>query len=139
MRLDPANEAHAGVLRRLELEVVIWLVTVRADGQPQPSPVWFAWTGDAFLMYSQPTSRKLVNLEANARVALHLRGTETGDDVAIFEGIAELPDDVEPADRVPAYLEKYRERIAGIGMTPEGFAADYAVPILVRPRRARIW
>jgi hypothetical protein len=44
-----------------------------------------------------------------------------------------------PADKVPEYLEKYRERISAIGSTPERFAQGYADAIRVRPSRARAW
>jgi PPOX class probable F420-dependent enzyme len=139
MRLDRNDPDHARLEERLEREVVIWLVTVSPDGRPHPSPVWFLWDGDGFLVYSQPQAAKIPNIQANPRVALHLRGTETGDDIAIFEGSAELADDVERAHRIPAYLEKYREHIAGYGWSPEGFAGDYSRPIRVNPERLRMW
>ena len=44
----------------------------------------------------------------------------------------------EPATSLSGYIKKYRGLIAGYGWTPEGFAADYAVPIVVRPTRVRI-
>jgi PPOX class probable F420-dependent enzyme len=139
MLLDPNDPKQAAIRERLEHEVVIWLVTVSQDGQPHPSPVWFLWEGDTFLIYSQPKAGKLPNIEGNPRVALHLRGTETGDDIVIFEGTAEREDDQVPADGVPAYVEKYREHIAGYGWTPESFASDYSVPIRVHPERLRAW
>ena len=40
-----------------------------------------------------------------------------------------------PADRVPAYLEKYRQGIARIGMTPDRFARAYSVAIRLAPGR----
>lgn len=139
MRLDPTDPRHASLRERLEREVVIWLVTVSLDGQPHPSPVWFLWEGDTFLIYSQPDTGKVANIEGNSRVALHLRGTETGEDIAIFEGTAERVDDQEPADGVPSYVEKYRDHIDGYGWTPESFAADYSVPLRVTPERLRMW
>lgn len=139
MRLDRTNPDHARLLERLDREVVIWLVTVSPDGRPHPSPVWFLWEGEAFLIFSQPHAGKLPNIEANPRVALHLRGSETGADIAVFEGSAEIADEVEPADRVPAYVQKYSEHIAGYGWTPQGFAADYSRPIRVTPERLRMW
>lgn len=139
MRLDPTDPKHAALRERLEREVVIWLVTVDPRGRPHPSPVWFLWEGETFLIYSQPHAGKVFTLEGNPQVALHLRGTETGEDIAIFEGTAERVDDQDPADRVPSYVEKYREHIDGYGWTPESFAADYSVPYRVRPERLRMW
>src|SRR5260221_14203990 len=59
---------------RLRDEIIAWLATVRPDGQPQPSPVWFLWQEPDILMYSKPNTPKLRNLEGNPRVALHLEG-----------------------------------------------------------------
>jgi hypothetical protein len=36
--LDPSRQAHAHADRRLRSEQVVWLTTVRADGQAQSSP-----------------------------------------------------------------------------------------------------
>ena len=52
-------EISRKVKQRLRRELVIWLTTVRRDGMPQPTPVWFLWDGDTFLIYSQPNTRKL--------------------------------------------------------------------------------
>ena len=37
----------------------------------------------------------------------------------------------------PEYLEKYRDQIARIGMTPETFAQRYSVPVRIRLTRLR--
>lgn len=39
--LDLDSPAGAKADRRLRSEQILWLTTVRADGQPQSSPVWF--------------------------------------------------------------------------------------------------
>jgi PPOX class probable F420-dependent enzyme len=75
--LDLSQEAHAHADRRLRSEQVAWLTTVRADGQPQSTPVWFLWDGETFLLYSQPGAQKVRNVTANPKVSLHL-----GDDGA---------------------------------------------------------
>lgn len=124
---------------RLRSEEVIWLTTVRADGQPQSVPVWFLWDGRSFLIYSQPGKPKLVNIAGNAKVGLHLRGTKAGGDIVIFEGTAEILDDAPPADEVPEYLKKYRSRIKAYGWTPASFASDYSRPIRITPTAVRTW
>ena len=30
-------------LQRLETEAIIWLATVRSDGRPHLTPIWFVW------------------------------------------------------------------------------------------------
>jgi hypothetical protein len=54
------------------------------------------------------------------------------------EGRARIVRDGEPATSLPAYVDKYQRLIGSYGWTSESFAADYAVPILVRPTGVRI-
>jgi PPOX class probable F420-dependent enzyme len=136
--LDPSDRRHRKILDRLQDELVIWLTTVRADGQPQAVPVWFAWDGESFRIFSQPGKPKLKNIRRNPRVNLHLRATETGGDVVVFEGVAELPDGP-PATELPDYIQKYAEQMDAYGWTPKGFAEDYSEPLRVRPEKVRAW
>ena len=39
--LDTTTESGARAERRLRDEEIVWLTTVRRDGQPQSVPVWF--------------------------------------------------------------------------------------------------
>jgi PPOX class probable F420-dependent enzyme len=118
---------------------MIWLTTVRSDGQPQSVPVWFLWDGETFLIYSQPGRQKLKNIGRNARVGLHLNANDRGGDVVRAEGAAEVVQDIPPANEVGEYLEKYRESIARIGFDPDGFARAYSVALRVTPDRWRVW
>jgi PPOX class probable F420-dependent enzyme len=120
-------------------EIMIWLTTGRSDGQPQSVPVWFLRDGETFLIYSQPDRQKLRNIGRNARVGLHLNANDRGGDVARIEGAVEVVEDVPPANEVGAYVEKYRESIARIGIDPEGFARAYSVALRVKPDRWRVW
>jgi PPOX class probable F420-dependent enzyme len=134
--LNPRNPDHRRILRRLEDELIIWLTTVRGDGQPQSVPVWFAWDGESFRMFSEPGKPKLDNIRKNPRVSLHLRATDTGGEVVVFEGLAELPDGP-PASELPDYVQKYTRLMEEYGWTPEGFAKDYSEPVRVSPQRLR--
>ena len=118
---------------------MIWLTTVRSDGQPQSVPVWFLWEGETFLIYFQPNQQKLKNIGRNARVGLHLNANDRGGDVMRAEGTAEVVEDIPPANEVGEYLEKYGESIARIGLDPEGFARAYSVALRVTPDRWRVW
>lgn len=135
--LDAGTPRGRRMAQRLHDEIIGWLVTVRRDGQPQPSPVWFLWRDPDVLMYSQQDRPKLRNLEANPRVALHFGEDENGGDIAIFEGTAEVDRSLPRADAVPEYIAKYRGAIAALGWTPESFASDYSVPVRIRLTRAR--
>lgn len=134
--LDPSTEFGARVARRLADELIGWLVTVNGRGAPQPSPIWFLWDDGSILLYSQPDTAKLRNIGANSRVAMHLHADAHGDDVVIVSGRAAVSDDP-PAHELPAYLEKYGALIERNGWTPESFAADYSVPVRIRPTGLR--
>lgn len=134
---DTTTEYGARVARRLQEEQIIWLTTVRADGLPQPSPVWFLWEGESALIYSQPNTQKVRNIERNPKVALHLDGNGRGGDIVILEGEAQLLPDAPRADGVTAYVDKYRAGIAGIGIDPAGFAQEYSFAIRVTPKKLR--
>jgi PPOX class probable F420-dependent enzyme len=135
--LDPSAGARAD--RRLRSEQVLWLTTVRADGQPQASPVWFLWDGETLLIFSQPSAQKLRNLAANPRVAVHVDTDEAGEDVLTIEGTAAVDPDAPPSDQLEEYQAKYRDGIRAIGMTPGQLAGDYSVAVRIRPTHARAW
>ena len=93
--------------------------------------------GDTVLIYSQPNTPKVRNIAANSRISLHFNCNENGGDVVIMAAEAWVDTDAPPATAVPAYIEKYTEGLRGVSMTPEEFAAAYAVPIRARPTSLR--
>ena len=128
------NEALA---RRLQTEQVIWLTTVRPDGSPAPTPVWFYWNGESFLIYTQPGSHKLRHIAQNPAVALNFNTDEGGGSVAVFFGTAGVDDQPPPAAEVEAYFTKYAAGIQMIGLTRESMAAEYSTALRVHPTRVR--
>jgi PPOX class probable F420-dependent enzyme len=110
---------------------------VRSDGTPQPSPVWFWWDGQTFLIYSQPDTPKLRNIAQNPTVALNFDGDGQGGDIVVITGRAEITEGAPPAHEVTEYLDKYRQAIARIGMTPETFAQAYSTAMRVTPTGVR--
>jgi PPOX class probable F420-dependent enzyme len=138
MTLDTTTEPGARAAERLRAEEIVWLTTVREDGQPQPTPVWFLWTGGTFLIFSRPDAPKLRNIANNPKVALNLHADEHGGNVVRIEGAAERLS-APPEDERAAMLEKYEAGIRGLGMDPEGFAAAYSAAIRVTPTRFRVW
>jgi len=132
-RSNPFQDRAAG---RLTTETVGWLVTVGADGTPQPSPVWFLWNGaDQLLIYSQET-RKVKNIEAHPRVAFHFNDIDGGN-VVVFTGTAVIDRSHPVALDYQPYLDKYANDITGIGMNNESFSADYHVPVIVTIEKLR--
>lgn len=119
----------------LRTERLIWLVTVRGDGQPQPSLVWFVWDGnDELLIYSMPDAAKVRNIKASPKVALHFNSSADGEQVVIFWGEARLSPQDPRADQNPDYRRKYEESgaIAAIGYTVEQLGSAYSLPIRIK-------
>jgi len=137
--IDTSSEFGARVARRLGQERIAWLTTVRDDLTPQPSPVWFLWDGEAFLVYSQPNTPKLRNIAHTSRVALHLNADDAGNDVVIFTGDAQIVADAPPAHEVSAFVKKYLDDLHAV-QSAEEFARTfqgYTVAIRVTPTSLR--
>jgi PPOX class probable F420-dependent enzyme len=133
--VDESSKFGKRAARRLREEKIGWLTTVSPNGTPQPVPVWFLWDGDAsVLVYSRPGTPKLRNIEGNPRVSLNLDGDGSGGDIVILRGEAVVSHD-RPAHEVPAYVEKYTWGFERNNWSPEGFAADYSVPIRISLQR----
>jgi len=143
----PDLEGEAGVRaeQRLHDQTVIWLTTVKPDGQPQTSPVGYVWDGATFLIISNPGAPKVRNLRGNPKVALHLDLDAAAETYSVLtiEGVAKL-DPAPPGEPAPlsdgeisAYLEKHLESMRWAGVTPEETFADYSTVIRVTPSRAR--
>jgi PPOX class probable F420-dependent enzyme len=135
--IDFSGELGARAQERLTTELVIWLTTVAPSGMPQPHPVWFLWDSSAFLIYSQPTAKKLAHIARNPQVALHFNGTSDGDDIQIFLATATIDRTPPLAKDVQAYLAKYRDAIDDIDMTPETLSATYNALLRVVPTKLR--
>ena len=118
---------------RLREESIAWITTVRSDGTPQPAPVWFLWQDGGFLIYSQPSARKIRNIAGNPIVAINLNSDDQGGKIAVFVGKASVDLEAARANEIPEFLEKYREGIRQIDMTPESMAAEYSAAIRVTP------
>jgi PPOX class probable F420-dependent enzyme len=132
-----AAEITPEIQTAIEKAYVIWFTTVRADGMPQPTPVWFVWQDGSFLIYSIPKAQKVRNIRGNAKVALNLDDTQDGEHYTVFMGEARIDPNTPAPSNVSAYIEKYRQGIADINMTPESFDADFTVAIRVTPTQVR--
>jgi PPOX class probable F420-dependent enzyme len=143
--LDSENAARAE--QRLGEETNVWLTTVRADGQPQTTPVGFVWDGKTFLIVTEPGSPKVRNLRGNPKVALHLdfEKDPKGGGVLTLEGVAtvDFAPQGEPAqlseDERAAYLDRHLDAIRSVGLTPAEAFAHYSAVIRVTPTRVRFY
>jgi PPOX class probable F420-dependent enzyme len=137
--LDETTAFGRRAAGRLREDIIGWLTTVTADGAPRPIPIWFLWDrGRSILLYSRPEKRKLANIAANPQVSLNLDSDGIDADIVICWGEIHVSDDP-PANEVPAYVEKYAERIAALGWTPDSFAADFSVPLRIDLTRIHGW
>jgi len=137
--LDESTEFGQRATRRLREAIIGWLTTVTPDGAPRPIPVWFLWDGDrSVLLYSRPEKRKLANIAANPHVSLNLDSDGIEADIVICWGEMRISNDP-PSNEVPAYLEKYAHRIEALDWTPDGFAADFSVPLRIELSRVHGW
>jgi PPOX class probable F420-dependent enzyme len=134
-QLDTTTPFGARVEQRLRSEIVIWLVTVSPSGVPEPSPVWFYWDGESFIIYSRAGTPRQRNLERNPRVALHFDGNGRGGDIVVFTARAEVDESLPPAHAHAAYAAKYADGFRRIGVSPEQFSAAYPIKLRVRPTR----
>jgi PPOX class probable F420-dependent enzyme len=124
--LLPWNEAEV----KLERARNYWIGTTRPDGSPHAMPVWGLWLDGSLFFSSGSTSRKTRNLAVDPRVVVHL---ESGDDVVVFEGVAQRVTDERELRRVgELYSAKY-----DYPFDPTG-PGDYPV-FRVRPQRAYAW
>lgn len=124
-------------MERLRNESTAWLVTVGADGTPQPNPIWFLWDGaDKVVIYSVEAA-KARHVQAHPRVSFVFNTDEWGDNVVIFTGAAVVDRSHPLANDNPEYLAKYGEKLPGIGYTNERFSDEYSAAIVVTLEKLR--
>jgi PPOX class probable F420-dependent enzyme len=131
-----AVDRRQRVESRLRTNIMAWLTTVSANGQPASVPVWFLLRDDeTILLYSRPNKAKLRNIEVNPNVALGLDVTDLGRDVIRIDGTATRQPGAPRADHVPEYVAKYIERIAAIFGTAEQFADRFTEAVVITPTK----
>lgn len=79
-----------------------WAATTRPDGRPHAMPLSGVWIDGSFCFGTGPGSRKARNLAENPHLVVH---SESGDEVVILEGVAELVAD--PVSLDGAFRVKY--------------------------------
>ncbi|MDX2938330.1 pyridoxamine 5'-phosphate oxidase family protein [Streptomyces ipomoeae] len=97
-------ENEAAIRERLDRENNVWLCTVRPDGSPHVTPVWFVFLRSRWWIGSDGGSVKVRNIEKDPRVSLAL---EDGRFPVVAEGDAVLHRAPFPADITEAFAVKY--------------------------------
>ena len=117
-----------------------WVSTTRADGRPHAMPVWGIWLEGAVWFSTDPESLKGRNIARDPRVVVHL---ESGDDVAIVEGVVEPHDPAALDTFIDDYERKYGVRIEAGDRTTGVFRLPPHVVVAWRekdyPRSATRW
>ncbi|MBC7878263.1 MAG: TIGR03667 family PPOX class F420-dependent oxidoreductase [Anaerolineales bacterium] len=139
--IDFNSELGRKAKRHLQQEYFIWLTTVDSHNTPQPRPVWFIWQKDSILIFSQPQAFKLKHIGRNPNVSLNFNTLDKKgeEDLIIFHGEAHIASDVLPANKVSAYLRKYRAGIKSLGSTHEQFAKEYSTAVRISLDSLRGW
>ncbi|MET8552985.1 pyridoxamine 5'-phosphate oxidase family protein [Micromonospora zamorensis] len=94
----------ADVEVRLGRERNVWLCSVRRDGSPHLTPVWFVHIAGTWWIGADSRSVKVRNVLADPRVSLALEG---GDAPVVAEGAARVHRDGFPSSVVEAFASKY--------------------------------
>lgn len=126
--MDVPEDRRVAIERRLATDRNLWLTTLRADGSPHVTPIWFVWDGRAFWMCTSSGNVKVRNLRRDPRVALAL---EDGDRPVVAQGIALLHARPYPEPVVAAFRSRFDWDITATD-DPDG---DYEVLVEVVPER----
>lgn len=124
---------------RIGAERTVWLTMVRPDGAPHVVPTWFSWDGETFLVFSKPQATKVACLRSSQAVMLALGDPEDDFDVLLVEGRAEIL--ACPASEVApeSHFDKYRDRMAAIGLDRAEYVATYSLAVRITPTRFLGW
>jgi PPOX class probable F420-dependent enzyme len=123
--MPEAPASHADLLER---PLFAHLATVRPDGSPQSSVMWFAWDGSRIRLTHTSTRQKFANLTREPRVALSI--ADPDDEYRFLEvrGTVEKIEDDRGA-------EFYRSLQRRYGMDYPIHDADVRVVITITPDR----
>ncbi|MFI5836420.1 TIGR03618 family F420-dependent PPOX class oxidoreductase [Micromonospora sp. NPDC051300] len=111
---------------RLVRERNVWLCTLRPDGSPHVTPVWFVHADGVWWVGCEAGSVKARNVAADPRVSLAL---EDGDRPVVAEGDARLHHADFPAAVVRAFADKYDGWDIRQPVTPDGGRVLLEIPV----------
>lgn len=92
------------IRQKLDLNKNIWVATVRNDGRPHLSPVWFIQLAGKLYISIDPGSVKSKNLHENPHITLAL---EDGTHPVICEGQATFVPKPYPSEILAYFRHKY--------------------------------
>jgi len=98
------EELDEQVVERLRHEWHAWLCTLRPDGSPHVSPVWFVFHEATLWVGSSVRNKKVRNLARDPRVSVALEG---GAAPVVAEGLATIHHGDFPTGIVEMFASKY--------------------------------
>ena len=98
------NALTVDVERRLRQERVVWFVSMRLDGSPHVTPVWFVFDDGAWWVATARRNVKVANVEHRDQVSLVLPDAERP---VVAQGRARVHGSPFPAAIVRAFAAKY--------------------------------
>jgi PPOX class probable F420-dependent enzyme len=119
-------ETHADLL---EKPLFAHLATIRPDGSPQSSVMWFAWDGDRIKMTHTKTRQKFRNLADEPRVALSI--SDPADQYRFLE-VRGVVESVEDDDAEASFYKSLQRRY---GQDYPITDADVRVILAIRPEK----
>jgi PPOX class probable F420-dependent enzyme len=119
-------ESHADLL---EKPTFAHLATVRPDGSPQSSVMWFAWDGELIRMTHTKTRQKFRNLANEPRVALSIADP---DDSYRFLEVRGTVESIEDDDAQASFYQSLQKRY---GQSYPIADADVRVILTIRPEK----
>jgi PPOX class probable F420-dependent enzyme len=117
-------ESHADLL---ENPTFAHLATVRPDGSPQSSVMWFVWDGERIRMTHTKTRQKFRNLADEPRVALSIVDPE---DAYRFLEVRGTVESIEDDDAEASFYQSLQKRY---GQSYRISDADVRVILTIRP------
>lgn len=114
------------LIERLAGERNAWLCTLRVDGSPHVTPVWFVYLDDVFWVGSGERNVKVRNIGNDPRVSIAL---EDGDAPVVAEGTARVHRGDLREDVLAALAAKYDGWAAGVEVEPFGARVLLEVPV----------
>jgi PPOX class probable F420-dependent enzyme len=118
-------QSHADLLER---PLFAHLATIRPDGSPQSSVMWFAWDGDRARFSHTNNRQKYRNLLADGRVSFHVQDPENAYRTLEVRGCVESME----LDPDATFYRSLQRRY---GSDVPVFDADIRVVIVVEPTK----
>lgn len=91
-------------MARIDTDRNVWLATVRPDGRPHLTPIWYCFQDDRFWICTSADAVKTRNVLLNPRVSVSL---EDGARPVVAEGTAAVRRRPYPASVTDAFIDKY--------------------------------